>query len=87
MHRRDAIELGLTSADAKPLDTDGDGKINAIDEDSDNDGQTDKQEAGKDLDMDGVPDHLDTKFDTEVRANFRTFFFFRFVCTDQKRLG
>jgi hypothetical protein len=39
----DAQELGLTSADDKPRDTDGDGKIDALQ------GKSDKQEAGQDV--------------------------------------
>lgn len=60
----DAKEVG--SELAKPIDTDGDGKINAVDKDDDNDGIFSLYENYKaagvlntDTDTDGVPDYLD----------------------------
>lgn len=41
------------------IDTDGDGKIDALDPDSDNDGVLDSVEATRDADGDGTPDYRD----------------------------
>jgi len=52
----DSQEIGNISS---PLDSDGDGIIDALDTDSDNDGIPDSQELSNDIDGDGVPDRLD----------------------------
>ncbi|MDD5395109.1 MAG: hypothetical protein PHE17_18975 [Thiothrix sp.] len=64
----DKVEVGADPA--KPVDTDGDGKANAVDTDDDNDGVLTKNEnynAGTplddDSDKDGKPDYLDTDDD------------------------
>ena len=65
----DKLEVGADPS--KPLDTDGDGRINALDTDSDNDGRGDAVEVGYDpthpldTDGDGVPDYLDTDSDDD----------------------
>ena len=64
----DSKEVG--SDLAKPIDTDGDGKINAVDKDDDNDGLFSVYENYKaagvlntDTDADGIPDYLDVDDD------------------------
>jgi hypothetical protein len=54
---------------ARP-DTDGDGSIDALDLDSDNDGVTDAREGRRDSDSDGIPDSLDSpgKLETAIRG-------------------
>ncbi len=59
----DEKEVGEDKND--PKDTDGDGTIDALDDDSDGDGISDKDESGKDTDKDGTPDHLDTDSDDD----------------------
>ncbi len=61
----DLTEFGSGSV---PLDTDGDGVIDALDLDSDNDGSLDETENGKDSDGDGVPDRLDNDTATMVTS-------------------
>jgi MYXO-CTERM domain-containing protein len=65
---KDGIEVGSNSA--KPNDTDGDGKIDALDTDDDGDGVLTKDELGaggaataQDTDGDGKKDYLDTDDD------------------------
>ncbi len=52
----DGAEFGTG---AKPLDSDGDGVIDAMDLDSDNDGTMDQEEGTGDLDGDGTPNYRD----------------------------
>lgn len=63
------VELEETQCILSAPDTDGDGTIDAIDQDSDGDGRTDAQELGADgrpldTDGDGIPDHLDAHDET-----------------------
>ncbi len=56
----DGIPDGTEFGDGDlPVDTDGDGIIDALDLDSDNDGALDLNEDGPDSDGDGIPDRLD----------------------------
>lgn len=57
----DSIEVG--GDPANPLDTDGDGTIDALDNDSDGDGILDIEEGTDDLDEDGLPNYLDKDSD------------------------
>ena len=66
----DKIEVG--SDLTKPIDSDGDGKIDALDDDDDNDGILTKNESynggspvSNDTDSDGKPDYLDTDDDND----------------------
>ena len=62
----DTVREQIRLVDCEPSDTDGDGEINALDEDSDGDTLSDYKEAGDDdintppvdSDNDGVPDYL-----------------------------
>ena len=71
----DASEVGGDIEN--PLDTDGDGTIDALDDDSDEDGVSDKDEAGDDdletepvdSDGDGEPDFLDLDSDGDAVAD------------------
>lgn len=66
---KDGSEVGSNLA--KPLDTDGDGKINALDDDDDGDTVLTKNELGSDVnkpldtDGDGTPDYLDADDDND----------------------
>jgi len=57
----DEAEWGSSNT---PADTDGDGLVDALDPDSDNDGTSDKDEDRVDSDQDGIPDRLDNKVAT-----------------------
>lgn len=65
----DTIEVGTDLEN--PLDSDGDGTIDALDSDSDNDGLSDAEEVGSDAttpvdsDGDGLPDYRDTDSDND----------------------
>jgi len=59
----DGIEVG--SNPAYPLDHDGDGRIDALDSDDDNDGLPTIFEQQQDYDKDGTPDYLDTDSDND----------------------
>ncbi|GAA3949166.1 hypothetical protein [Allohahella marinimesophila] len=56
----DSIEIGSVS---QPFDTDGDGVIDALDDDSDNDGISDREEGSGDVDGDGILNFRDLDSD------------------------
>ncbi|MFT5640674.1 MAG: hypothetical protein ACI9A7_000771 [Cyclobacteriaceae bacterium] len=55
----DNISDWVETAGGNPIDTDEDGKIDALDLDSDNDDIPDAEEGLMDLDKDGIPDYID----------------------------
>ncbi len=59
----DKVEVGRFVE--KPRDTDGDGKINALDTDDDDDSIPTGQEATGDFDNDGIPNYLDADDDND----------------------
>ena len=75
----DKTEVGTDLT--KPLDTDGDGKIDALDVDDDNDGKLTKSEDDntdgddnpqtnpRDTDSDEIPDYLDANDDSDANAD------------------
>jgi MYXO-CTERM domain-containing protein len=68
---KDGVEVGMDPT--KPIDTDGDGKIDALDDDDDGDSLLTKDELGAggaakpvDTDNDGKPDYLDSDDDNDT---------------------
>ena len=59
----DGIDDGTETNGGEPIDTDGDGTIDALDPDSDGDGIPDIVEGTNDTDGDGVPNYRDTDSD------------------------
>ncbi len=59
----DSFEMGRSAE--QPLDSDQDGRLNALDVDDDNDGVPTVFEAKSDTDGDGLPDYLDTDADDD----------------------
>ncbi|WP_227357435.1 MSCRAMM family adhesin SdrC [Haladaptatus salinisoli] len=53
----------------QPVDTDQDGKIDALDSDSDNDGISDEAETDEDCEVDGIPNYRDSDSDGDGRTD------------------
>jgi hypothetical protein len=63
----DAVEIGVDPA--APVDSDGDGTADFLDQDSDGDGIGDLWEGEQDLDEDGAPNYLDGDSDGDCRSD------------------
>ena len=59
----DLIDDGVETNGGLPIDTDGDGRIDARDPDSDDDGVPDRTDRNVDTDMDGTPNYRDVDDD------------------------
>lgn len=58
---QDGLPDAIEAPNGQPLDHDGDGRIDALDADSDNDGLSDAEEGVSDLNHNGLPDYRDSE--------------------------